>query len=520
MHDQPESLESKTTVPELPLERLRQSLSQILHEHRVPRGVSSGQLRVSVVQARARDDLNRLRKSLHQLPPGSARAADWLDLGDGLAAAGLFEEARESLERAAELARAENDPARRAEALFKCFRTACEVGRWEQAFQTYLEAASLAGRYALFHHDLFEPLGILGAGGFGTVFLARDLREADHRVAIKTLDESDLGRSVSDVFGEARRLKALRHPNIIQIEHWDWADRTLRSRPYLALEYFPGHSLATEVARNGPLAVGDWLVIARQVAVALHAAHVERVYHRDVKPENLLVRREGAGWDVRVIDFGLSVRDEAVASARVSAASGLKSLRDRSFAGTWDYAAPEQKGRLLDRAGQPVEVGPYSDVYAFGRTFAEVLFRTLHPVAAHYRRLPEESRELVRELIEGCAVEELDLRFHDFEPVLRLLNAPSTPSRAPALAVPVVHRVPGEILTLAIPVSKRKPCPGEVLTVTIPTVSGQVAVSHTTAPQPGAVLTLRIPEAKPARKPGEVLTLRWQEVPPVPGPIR
>jgi serine/threonine protein kinase len=140
-------------------------------------------------------------------------------------------------------------------------------------------------------------------------------------------------------------------------------------RPYLVLEYFPGVSLDVYRQQNGVIPPGDMVPLARAVAEAVHAAHQAGVFHHDLKPANVLVRRTDAGWDVRVIDFGLAVRHSAAVQASVAALPEDRTQRERSFAGTLRYAAPEQKGEL-----NGVKVGPHSDVYSFGKTCLELLF--------------------------------------------------------------------------------------------------------------------------------------------------
>src|SRR5205085_2394677 len=118
------------------------------------------------------------------------------------------------------------------------------------------------------------------------------------------------------------------------------------------------------------------------------------ILHRDVKPANLLVRRERAGWQARLIDFGLAVRQEQLAAARQSTLWSGRTLVGDSLAGTLHYAPPEQLGQA---AG--VAVGPYSDVYGFARTSCYALCGTPQPTFEHWRKLPEELAELLSECL-------------------------------------------------------------------------------------------------------------------------
>src|SRR5206468_916927 len=113
--------------------------------------------------------------------------------------------------------------------------------------------------------------------------------------------------------------------------------------------------------------------LAKLVALGLRAAHGQGILHRDVKPANLLVKRPGepgasatgGTWQAKLIDFGLALRR----TGRETLLAATHTITGSSIAGTLEYAAPEQMGKLAD-----VPVGPYSDVYGFARTFCYALF--------------------------------------------------------------------------------------------------------------------------------------------------
>ncbi|MBP7589752.1 MAG: serine/threonine protein kinase, partial [Thermoanaerobaculia bacterium] len=144
-----------------------------------------------------------------------------------------------------------------------------------------LAAGTLLGAYRI--------VSPLGAGGMGEVFLAHDTR-LERNVALKILprafaaDAERLGRFVR----EAKAASALNHPNILTIHEIGESDG-LR---YLATELIVGETLRARIAR-GALPVADALEVAAQVAAALAAAHEAGIVHRDVKPENVMIRTDG-----------------------------------------------------------------------------------------------------------------------------------------------------------------------------------------------------------------------------------
>ena len=144
----------------------------------------------------------------------------------------------------------------------------------------------------------YEVIGLLGHGGAGDVYLARDQR-LERNVAIKLLHAGDQ-RGLAD---EAKALAALDHPGIVAIheigEH--------EGREFIALEYLPGRSLRELIAAKAPR--DELVAVCAQVAHAVAAAHRANLLHGDIKPENVIVGDDG---HVKVVDFGLASRiDEA-----------------------------------------------------------------------------------------------------------------------------------------------------------------------------------------------------------------
>ena len=341
---------------------VRTLLEQVL-SHLAQAGMARGEVRPGHSCSIRGEDERRAVKALltrfRQLPAEEQRQAPALlnGLGKLQVGAGDFAEARQTF---TAVVRTVGDPSGKAEASFNAYRAALEDKQWDAALAALREAASHdPQRFAPFPLHRYEPTRILGAGGFGTAVLCRD-RHFDEDVVVKTLHAADLARGVDEVFREARILRRLSHPAIIGVRDCEYADPAHKARPYLVMDHFPGGTLQEFVEEQGPLGLEPLLAVAVQVAEGMRAAHAQGVLHRDLKPANLLVRKEGDRWQVKIIDFGLALRQQTVEISRVRTGAAQKSMLDWSVAGTLDYAPPEQLGKLPG-----VQPGPYSDAYAF-----------------------------------------------------------------------------------------------------------------------------------------------------------
>jgi len=240
-----------------------------------------------------RDFLRQQRARFRQLPRAQQKAADWSAMADRLGEARLFDLAQEEHENAARAAEQERNLALAAAEHFKAYRAACEKEQWPAALAALRQAVQLQPSLAPFDWEQYELLEILGAGGFGTVFKCRD-RYAHQEVAIKAIHTGELARGIQEVFKEAVLLTSLKHAAIIGVQTGRFADAA-KQRPYIIMEYFPSQSLAVRLKR-GPLPVADFLRVVRPVAEALRTAHQAQprpIYHRDVKPDNVLVDARG-----------------------------------------------------------------------------------------------------------------------------------------------------------------------------------------------------------------------------------
>ncbi len=189
----------------------------------------------------------------------------------------------------------------------------------------------------------YEIRSQLGAGGMGEVYLAQDI-ELERTVAVKLLPTalaSDQQR-MSRFIQEAKAASALNHPNILTIYEIGRHDTTR----FIVTEYIDGITLRQHLAAR-PMKLVEALDLAIQCASALSAAHEAGIIHRDVKPENVMLRRDGL---VKVLDFGLakladqsrSIDSEAPTRALVNTDPGV-------VMGTANYMSPEQaRGKEVD----------------------------------------------------------------------------------------------------------------------------------------------------------------------------
>jgi len=205
----------------------------------------------------------------------------------------------------------------------------------------------------------YEILSPLGAGGMGEVWRAKDTR-LGREVAVKVLPEDFLeGEERRQRFErEARTLASLNHPNIAVLysfEEIPSSSLSSASRHILVMELLEGESLRALVSR-GPLPVRRALEIVEQVAQGLAAAHEKGIVHRDVKPENVFVTKDG---HVKVLDFGLA-RAGAIPAGRDEMESPTveKLTSGGGVVGTVAYMSPEQaRGFAVDHRSDQFSLG-------------------------------------------------------------------------------------------------------------------------------------------------------------------
>lgn len=290
--------------------------------------------------------------------------------------------------------------------------------------------------------DRYEVMSLLGSGGMGTVYMARD-RELDEIVALKVLRSEVLTTpGALEMFKrEVKLARRVTHPNVARtFDIGEWS-----GSKYLTMEYIEGTPLARIIDRFGGMPLGRVIGIARQIAAGLGAAHAVGIVHRDLKPENVLVRSDER---IVITDFGIAKPVEA----------GSHSVTMGVAVGTPAYMAPEQVEARRDIDGR-------ADIYAFGILLYELLTgdlpftgdSALAVAAARLVRPPPDVRvvrrdvpDAIAELVLRCMARDREQRFASTEQVLAMLGSLTAPiSSSLASGVSLVASAP-PVKTVAV----------------------------------------------------------------------
>ena len=241
---------------------------------------------------------------------------------------------------------------------------------YEQAAETFLErpaleetAQTLAIESSLASDTLqlagYDILDLLGAGGMGEVYRARETR-LDREVAVKVVSFI-ADRAFTNLFeAEARAASRLNHPTIVTIHAVGEHDGVA----YIVMELVRGRTLRAMLT-DGSISLSATLDIAVQLADGLEAAHVAGIVHRDLKPENVMVTPNGL---VKILDFGIAKREpgpRVAAPIEGQNSSRVHGAETSTISGTAGYMSPEQA------LGHPVD--HRSDQFAFGAVLYELL---------------------------------------------------------------------------------------------------------------------------------------------------
>jgi len=302
----------------------------------------------------------------------------------------------------------------------------------------------------------YEIVTLLGSGGMGQVYRARDLK-LQRDVALKLLPDlfaTDPDRLAR--FGrEATTLASLNHPNIAQVYGLEESPSTGsgQAAPALVMELVPGQTLE-EMLAGSRATLSDTLAICRQIADALEAAHEQGIVHRDLKPANIKVRPDGT---VKVLDFGLAkalgpestggmsgeLANSPTLTARMSPGTQIGMIL-----GTAAYMAPEQaRGKAVDRR---------ADIWAFGVVLFEMIagrrafegddisdvLASVLKTDPDWTAIPADTPESIRRLLRRCLEKDPRKRLSSIGDARLELDEPAAPQRYPHAPAPSVALVP------------------------------------------------------------------------------
>lgn len=264
--------------------------------------------------------------------------------------------------------------------------------------------STFAGRYQIIEE--------LGRGGMGNVYKALD-KELGEKVALKLLkpEIASDDRMIERFRNELKFARKITHKNVCRMFDLSKTEKT----PYITMEYVSGEDLKSSLRRMGPLHVGKAIFIAKQVCEGLGEAHKLGVIHRDLKPQNIMIDKQGYA---HIMDFGI---------ARSTKAKGVTT--SGMMIGTPDYMSPEQvEGKDVDQR---------SDIYAMGVILYEMVTGTtpFHGDTAitialkHTREKPRDPRELndqipveLSRLILKCMEKDKAKRYQKTEELFEVLD--------------------------------------------------------------------------------------------------
>ena len=340
------------------------------------------------------------------------------------------------------------------------------------AFQGLLPGAIFGGRY--------EILGVLGQGGMGAVYKARD-RELDRLIALKVIrPELATDPAILQRFKQELILaRNITHKNVVRIYDLGEADGVR----FISMEYVDGEDLRTLLRRAGKFTPKEAISVVEQVCRALDAAHSEGVIHRDLKPQNIMRDKHGR---IVVMDFGL---------ARSLGETGL--TQTGAIVGTLEYMSPEQAlGNTLD---------PRSDIFSVGLIFYELLtgkapYGADTAIASLMKRTREEARSAsdvdasvpksLSAIVSRCLEREPANRYHSAVELLQQLTTweanpnISAETLSKMIAHPIVHR---SRFSLDLPGKSWMWIAGAVLVVVLATFAGRTLLNHPSATTANAV---------------------------------
>jgi serine/threonine protein kinase/tetratricopeptide (TPR) repeat protein len=331
------------------------------------------------------------------------------------------------------------------------------------AFQGLQPGVLFGGRY--------EIMGVLGQGGMGAVYKARD-RELDRLIALKVIrPELATDPAILQRFKQELILsRNITHKNVVRIFDLGEADGIR----FISMEYVDGEDLRAILRREGKFSPTDAITVVEQVCRALDSAHSEGVIHRDLKPQNIMRDKHGR---IVVMDFGL---------ARSLGDSGM--TQTGAIVGTMEYMSPEQAlGSALDQR---------SDIFSVGLIFYELLtgrapYEAETAIASLMKRTREEARSAsdvdasvprsLSAIVSRCLEREPANRYHSAVELLQQLTTweanpnISAETLSKMISHPIVRR---SRFSLDLPGKSWMWIAGAVLVVALATLAGRTLLNR------------------------------------------
>ena len=251
----------------------------------------------------------------------------------------------------------------------------------EQDSQTYLISKKI---------EHYKIIKLLGKGGMGEVYLAEDSK-LSRQVAIKFMDEKFINKksNLNRFFFEAKSSSALNHPNIITV----FEIGEFEGSPFIVTEFIDGITLKEYLSVKKPT-LGEILDVAIQIVSALSSAHKAGIIHRDIKPDNVMIRQDDI---VKILDFGLAKYDSSETDTEANTRARISTVRGMIM-GTPHFMSPEQA------RGKPIDTR--TDIWSFGVLFYQMLTNnfpfegetTSDVIASILKSEPQPLREFVPDI--------------------------------------------------------------------------------------------------------------------------
>jgi serine/threonine protein kinase/Flp pilus assembly protein TadD len=342
----------------------------------------------------------------------------------------------------------------------------------EQAFTPISNISAFQGLKAgVLFGGRYEIIGVLGQGGMGAVYKARD-RELDRLIALKVIrpelatDPAILARFKQELILS----RNITHKNVVRIFDLGEAEGIR----FISMEYVDGEDLRTVLRREGKLSPNDAISVVEQICRALDSAHTEGVIHRDLKPQNIMRDKQGR---VVVMDFGL---------ARSLGDSGL--TQTGAIVGTMEYMSPEQAlGTTLDQR---------SDIFSVGLIFFELLtgkapYKADTAIASLMKRTREDAQsasdvdatvpKTLSAIVSRCLEREPANRYHSAVELLQQLATwEANPNiSAESLSAMIAHPVVRQSrFSLDLPGKSWMWITAAVLVIVLATFAGRTLLNH------------------------------------------